>query len=253
MEQVTESQAVSILKSQVGAAILQAAVSHAAPLFWMLPAEDKQAVKPGGSIFFLRPEPVKRVSFAVTANRVFQAYLKAKKSFAAVECQIGNIPFRLEERLIDTDEELDIASFQVSLDEIWKLGKVALTHWPPRVPELGKGVLFVGFPGLEGHTLISGEASFGTYAALGTATSVDERHVTGRFEREYWVSRPSFALPSNGYDSSGLSGAPLYTVVEQSGFFLLALGGIIHSANTNSKIFTASRADKILPEGRLQK
>ena len=111
-------------------------------------------------IFFLRPE---NTSFAVTANHVYKAYMDAKKTNPKTRCQIDNIQFGPEDRLIDASSALDIATFRISSEEIKRTNKRELTKWPPVIPEIGKGVLFAGFPGKERLTLSKNEISFGIY------------------------------------------------------------------------------------------
>lgn len=250
MKSITKKEAISLLKGPFGSEILKTISSYVAPLFWSRPENERLSIQGNGSIFFLRPNDI---SFAVTANHVYQAYMTDKKSSTNIFCQIGNIPFALEERLIDINEELDIATFRTTPDEIRKINKWELSKWPPSLPEVEKGVLFAGFPGHERFELSSREVSFGIYAALGTATTVSERNITCQFERKCWVEITGFALPPKGYSLNGLSGAPLFTVIERNGLWLWALGGVIYEFNSNLEIIMASRADNILADGRLTK
>ena len=250
MVQAKKAQIVNVLGGYVGGSILKSAVNHVAPVFWMLPGEDPLTVKPGGTMFFLRTG---NGTFAVTANNVFQAYLRANRSFAGVESRIGHIAFSPEERLIDASEELNIATFKMSPDELWKVGKIGLSQWPPVVPETGSGVLLVGFRGLDGYTAGSLESSFGTCAVVGGATDLIGRDITCESEKEYWIKGPTLTSPPGAYDSVSFSGAPLFILIDRSGLFQLALGGVTYSTDPGAGVFMASMADRILPDGTLQK
>lgn len=155
--------------------------------------------------------------------------------------------------MIDASSELDIATFRISSDEVSQINKRELTKWPPALPEIGKGVLFAGFPGKERLTLSQNEFSFGTYSALGTATSISDKNITCQFEREHWVKITGLKLPPEGYPVDGLSGAPLLTVLEHKGLWLWGLGGVIYEFNKKLEIVFASRADKMLSDGTLMK
>ena len=250
MKTITKKEAISLLKSPFGSEILKTVSSYVAPLFWSRREYKTLSIQGNGSIFFLRPNDI---SFAVTANHVYQKYITDKKSYTNIFCQIGDILFPLEERLIDINEELDIATFRITSDEIRKINKIELSMWPPSLPDIGKGVLFAGFPGHERFELSSHEVSFGIYAALGTATTVSERNITCQFKRKDWVEITEFALPPKGYSLNGLSGAPLFTVIERDGLWLWALGGVIYEFSPNIEIIMASRADNILADGSLKK
>ena len=245
---MTKDEAIALLMGDFGPETLKTTARYVAPLFWQRPEKGHLRIMRNGSIFFLRPESV---SFAVTSNHVFQAYIRDRESTSNITCQIGDMTFSPEERLIESSDELDIATFRVSSSEVSQLNKMELTIWPPRVPEEGKGILFAGFPGHERFTLSSHEFSFGIYAALGTATSISDRDITCQFERENWIEISGFQVPPEGYDLGGMSGAPLLTVIERSDLWIWTLGGVIREFNQPLEILRASRADRILPDGRL--
>lgn len=246
---MTKDEAIALLRSDFGPEILRTAARYVAPFFWLKPEEGRLRILKNGTIFFLCP---KEVSFAVTADHVFQEYKAAKASSSKVTCQIGNIPFFPEKRLIDSSRELDIATFRISSSEVNQLNKMELTNWPPVIPEIGKGVFFAGFPGDERLALSSNSFSFGIYTALGTATSISESDITCQFEREHWIEISGFTLPPEGYDVGGISGAPLLTVIERNGLWIWTLGGVIRSFSRSLEILKASRADRILPDGTLE-
>jgi hypothetical protein len=68
------------------------------------------------------------------------------------------IRYPLEQRLIASDPIYDVATFKVLPSEVENFrrgGKFVLTGsqrtWPPKPPELERGVFFVGFPGDGRH------------------------------------------------------------------------------------------------------
>ena len=120
-----QDDAIALLRGAFGQEILKNTAAYVAPIFWMIPESSGLSVKGNGSLFFLRPG---HESFAVTANHVFQAYVAEKTSIPNLTCQIGKIVFNPEERLIDASEELDIATFHISPEEVRELNKCELTR-----------------------------------------------------------------------------------------------------------------------------
>ena len=62
-------------------------------------------------------------SFLVTAGHVYTGYLAERRAARRIICQIGDLEFRPEERLIDLQERPDIATFRVADHEIKAIGK----------------------------------------------------------------------------------------------------------------------------------
>ncbi len=91
----------------------------------------------------------------ITADHVYAAYLDARDKFGDfARCQLGNLRFVPESRLIARSKSLDIATFAVTSEEIKRTydGKFAMS-FDPMNPQIGKGVFFAGFPGRERRRL----------------------------------------------------------------------------------------------------
>src|SRR5713226_1491299 len=100
----TKDEAVALLKGHYGREIANVATSYTSVLFWgsLDPRRGDTQIN-NGSVFFLDcGEGV----FAVTADHVYEAYLKRKQQESKIICQIGNVPFAPENRLIDRDSNL---------------------------------------------------------------------------------------------------------------------------------------------------
>ncbi len=141
----------------------------------------------------------------------------------------------------------------MTAEELKQLRTTSITVWPPVIPEVGKGIAFAGFPGRERLLVGPRELSFAVYTGLAVATSVNERHISCRFDREFLVPAPGFGLPAPNYDTAGISGAPLLTVVERNGLQHWALGGVVSEGSSNLEILLAARADCVLPDGTLRR
>ena len=227
--------------------------SYVAPIYWGTHGERDSVVHKNGTIFFLDAgEGV----FAVTADHVYQAYLEQKEKSPNIVCQLLNLPFKPEERLIDSDADLDIATFRISPDEVKEAGKAVLmgnqSTWPPLPPQEGRSVFFAGFPGKERIQQGPRGINFGIFHGVCVATSVSERQISVQVEHKEFVDI-GFGIAPENYDPGGISGGPLLTLVEHKGVMTWRLGGVIRSAHTDLAILKATRADYIMENGKLKR
>jgi hypothetical protein len=246
---MTRDEAISMLQGPYGREIGNVASSYTAVFFWMTIAPTAEIGH--GSIFFLE---CGSGAFAVTANHVYEAYLERKQLDPSLTCQIGNLPFVPEARLIDRDPELDVATFRIEEREVEADGKVihrvSPNNWPPKPPDLGKGVFFAGYPKVHRKVHHPKKVEWGTYVGVLTATSIGERHIVCQYERDEMVDMFGTGTPPVGQWLGGLSGAPLWTLVE-TGVFSWRLGGILYQFSTEFEVLYARRPDCILADGRL--
>jgi hypothetical protein len=221
-----------------------------APFLWR-ERDERDALKiRNGSAFFVTAD----CTFMVTADHVFAAYLEARSRFGDfTRCQLGNLAFVPEDRLIARSASLDIATFAISPEEIRKTAesKFAMS-FNPMNPEEGKGVFFAGFPGLARRQLSEREIEGGIFTALTVADNVGKRVISGHFNRERQVDKPGRPSAPEGYDIGGVSGGPLMTIVDSANLCYWRLGGVMSEFSASLEIFYATRADFILPDGTLK-
>ncbi len=246
---MTKDEAKALVKGPFGSELLKTITKYVAPLFWIQPQKEGFKVINNGTTFFIYT-PIK--TFGVTADHVFQGFIKAKVKNQSLICRIHNLIIDLEDRLIDRNKELDIATFHISPQEVEQVDKWFLTNWPPVIPEIDKGIMFAGFPGEARKQYSSGKVEWGAYPATGIATSVSDRIISCQFERKYWIETPPFKIPPENFDISGLSGAPMLTLIEND-MMSWSIGGVMTDFHPDFKIAMASRADVILPDGMLKK
>jgi hypothetical protein len=164
-----------------------------------------------GSMFFL---DCGRGPFAVTAGHVFERFVEDRAQYRVRSCQIGNIAFNPEERLIAWGKNLglDIATFQVTPEEIAATGKRivqgAEAAWPPP-PNPNEVVFFGGFPGYERDPIGPHEMVFGLHSAMPGLASFTEHQLCCQFVRENWIDVRGIGVPPVGYDLGGVSGGPM--------------------------------------------
>jgi hypothetical protein len=208
-----------------------------------------------GSIFFL---DCGRGPFAVTAGHVFESFLVHRDKYRVRSCQIGNVPFNPEERLIAWGKNLgvDIASFKVIPEEIAATGKQIVQGingaWPPP-PQPNEIVFFGGFPGGERDVIDPYEVVFGLHSAMPRLTSFTDRQLCCQLDRDSWIDVRGLGLPPIGYDLGGVSGGPMLKPIFADGEWTWRLVGVISEAISieGFERVTAERAHFILPDGKL--
>lgn len=241
--------------------MLKAASRHVAPVFWFVRNVDGiETILNSGTIFLV---DVGHGPFAVTANHVYEGYLAARAEHPLVESVVlpmsndgvrhTPLPFDLESRLISRLYDPDIATFRVSPEEAARLRIRVVTKWPPLVPATGQVVAFAGFPDHQRQSIGPFDLSFAVYTCLTVATSVNERHISCQFDIEHTVEAQGFCLPPLQFRTGGLSGGPLFTVVDSHDTSNWHLGGVIALGSSALDILRACPADRLQPDGTLRR
>jgi len=108
-------EAKALIAGDFGKELLKAACAYCHPLFWAVRADSGLwKIKANGTAFFL---DCGEGPFLVTAAHVYEEYASdLEKEKGDVVCSLGNVPFRMEERLIAClgQATLDIATFAVN-------------------------------------------------------------------------------------------------------------------------------------------
>jgi len=143
----------------------------------------------GGTVFFLNTGTS---TFAVTAAHVVQEYFNDSKYpdvHASIACH-GKRPLRipLGDRIIDASAEIDIATFDISHDEVDYLGRTVLQghvrEWPPKSAQVDRPAIYCGFPGLGRRPTGQGVV-FGSVPMAGMVSSSHETMTSIVIEREH--------------------------------------------------------------------
>lgn len=258
--QLDEDSAKKLVSGPYGKTLYEVAFGYTAPIAFV----KGNKVLNNGTIFFLQcyeDTPI----LAITAGHVYLSYLEKKKADEKVQCKIMNLEFNLELRLIDYCEEIDIAIFSISAEEVYKINKKILQgshrEWPPKLPDEGKGVFFCGYPlyGRKEIVASTGQIEYesGAFISLAVANDVSDRNITIHFDKNYQTTNP-FNLPLppenpiNG--NGGISGAPLIALFESSNSKIITwqLAGVIYEESALG-LLMARPAAFILPDGKLKK
>ena len=244
---------------------------YTVPFFFGRESSDGTVIARNGSAFFVRTP---KATFGVTANHVVKGCLEAidKGGFtcglfpvnystnAAGLVEIGN----LADRIIDRNEDRDIATFQITDKELKHLEVLVASHWPLIPPLPGKGVGFCGFPSdrrVHDRKPVSDRVpgrrdiviSFEPFPILAIATSISERSITYQFDWETTVQTQGFKIPPSELELGGMSGGPALAKIETGGGIeFWGPAGVIRSGNFTSDLGTgfifASRIDNCLME-----
>jgi hypothetical protein len=230
---------------------------HVSWLFWRYESKvlNTSLFPAQGSIFFL---DCGRGPFAVTADHVYEGFLEDRDAYRVRSCQIGNVAFNPEERLIARGKNLgiDIATFEVTPEEIAATGKRVIKGidgpWPPP-PQPKEIVFFGGFPGNERDVINRNEVVFGLHSAMPGLTSFTDRQLCCQLDRSSWIDVRGLGLPPVGYELGGVSGGPMLKPIFVDSAWTWRLVGVVSEAKSieGFERVTAERAHFILPSGKL--
>lgn len=197
--------------------------------------------------------------FLVTAAHVYDGFLddQQKSGAANIVCHIENIQFDPKARLHGYNAGLDLATFNFSYDELQVIGKLAIsgTPWPPPDPTPELAVWFGGFPGISRLWVGQRAVSFGLCMGHVPITTVTDRQITCRFDREHFMTEGMRTAPV-GMNMGGMSGGPLLLPLgNDQGEWRYCLGGVISEARSGDDFETvvAVRAHFINADGSISR
>jgi hypothetical protein len=262
VEEFDRAKATALFKSGLGKAEGELIASIVTPIYWYHQTAGGLAVR-NGSIFFL---DCGEGCFGVTAAHVVEGYRQDAAAHPSLICQIGHdLIINVEDRLIDIDPQIDIATVRISTDEVARLGKIVYAGagkaWPPKPPTKDRGIIFAGFPGRERLFPTPRAIVFGVFSLGGIASSVSERDVCYQIERSELIDILGKGIMPEDYDMGGVSGGPMLTIVEQNGLRLTRLAGVVYCGPDVGSLHKidgfdlvrARRADFLLPDGSLDR
>jgi hypothetical protein len=198
------------------------------PLYW----HDRNLAWPkkvrGASCFIAR---FAAKLIMITADHVYASYLEDLEQTPSLVCQLGLIPFDLDDALIDRDRNLDIATFAVSEAQLARIPGTPVDctgQWPPPNPQRMRAVSLAGFPE-EIRELHPAEraATFAAYGALGAIEDFSDREIIVTYEPERDESMAGVPKPALGFNMRGCSGGVALMHGMQNGLHRWFLAGFI--------------------------
>jgi hypothetical protein len=243
-----------VLADGLGARLLEEGMGYVVPIFWLALDAEQTAELRNGSAFLV---DCGQGTFAVTAAHVFVAYTEAKRTAAQIACQIGNLLFDPEAKLIDRDTSTDIATFRLSPEDVAKIDKPVLSsneaNWPPSPANEGDFAFFAGYPAQARGMAPGNYFAAVPYRAMTPITTITDYQITCRFNRDKMLDHSGQGLPPVGYDIGGMSGGPLLIPTLHARGIAWRLGGVVVEAAMGELVekIVAVRPSYILPDGRL--
>lgn len=221
-------------------------LASTAPFYWY--REDGTDLK-HGTMFFVNTG--KKV-IAVTASHVYEGYTEdCSKNKITAQILGGNFEFNPKQRLIDRNKKIDIATFDITENELIEIKKCALSDnrkWPPNSPAKNQGAFAIGYPGkarvVDDKKRI---IEWGYIHLLCVTKNITSENISLQLEPEY--AEPYSDMPMQ-YDTRGISGAPLL-ILETDPIFYCRLGGVIYEANNEFGLIFARPANFINDDGCL--
>lgn len=250
-----KSEARELMRGVFGKTLLENMMNYVTTITWGEVSDGEYHVFNNGSGFLLN---LGAETILVTAAHVYEGYLEAKKINPKLRNAVGDLPFNLEERLIDSlgSKVLDIATFQILDVEIPKLGKhvcYGAVDWPPAAVIEDQSIFFGGYPGVERFKVGPQAYDFGLYVALTPVSSSSERHFACSFERGNWLDTIGKGLPPLDFDMGGMSGGPAFLFKESDGELISwdLIGVLYNATNSMGEIVLFHHAKYIKPDGFL--
>ena len=190
---------------------------------------------------------------AVTADHVYRQYLVDRESGTDFVCQFGNITVLPESRLIDRNQRLDIATFDLPelIGRKERFLSNRLIKWPPPRLKPGDGVIYGGYPGAVRKSEVrTSQFPFETITGLVADVSSENIVLVVNYQGIYWpAQREGEELNTN---PGGASGGPVYFVDETGPeYAYLELAGFISEYHAPFETILARHADVIRADGTL--
>lgn len=247
---VTIAEAKQLAGGGYGKTLLRMCASYVVPICWPKSIDAEGVHLTNGTAFFVKtPQAV----FAVTAAHVVLEFLQAKARDPRTICGLvdSETEIDLAQDLIGIGRNIDIATFRISERIISKFDKHPLTAWPPKVPKIGQGLLYAGFPRQNRARRGPREFSFGLTAGGTPVDHVDDAKVVTSINRDELVDTLGLGLPPDDFDFGGMSGGPVLAIVE-TGVVSWALAGVIYEGSRlGGGLLYGARATYIQDDGTL--
>ncbi len=225
------------------------AQASTAPFWWFVDATaaTPAKIRHNGSICFVHTG--ERI-VGVTADHVYRGYLDDLRSLAVV-CQIGSVRFQPERRVISSDKDVDLATFDVPEFMVAAAGRRA--HYPPLWPDapLAEGDLVIagGYPGpLRAERGIQAEFPFVSLATRVRQSSDAHSALQLDLATSMWPGERLWP----GADLGGMSGGPVFRFHGDGAehpIEHLQVAGFIYEYNPDYEIMRARHGTQVARDG----
>jgi len=180
----------------------------------------------------------------ITANHVYQEYLKDKAENPQIVCQIGGVTIEPERYVDKIESSLDIVSFE--LPQVLLAATRVTVHnlgkWPPKTLEQSDLVIHGGYPGLRREERI-GIAQFDFVSFVSRIAQSSDDHISVSLElpNSHWPQGISIGHQT---DLGGVSGGPVFRLITEP-IEVLEFAGVIYEYSQTYELIFARHACQI--------
>ena len=218
-----------------------------APFSWSEQSGDSPAEVLGNGTICYVDTGTRRIG--VSASHVYETYVEHLKTHDNVECQFGENTIRPETRLIEYDSALDLATFDIP--EVFVATGACHYHhapkWPPDALRQRDVVLCGGWPQvLRDPSINNVDFGFQYFITPIDSPSAERISIDPAISTLHW---PGHEGEDFNADFRGLSGGPVYRVIDGPPVDRLELVGFIY--NRIMELILARPASMIAPDGTI--
>jgi hypothetical protein len=223
--------------------------SHSCPFWWYDDdAPVGRAILHNGTISFVNTG---KTTLGITANHVFEEYLKEKATNSKVKCQIGNVTVEPERHVISSDKTVDIATLQLPTILIAATGVTVHSApvWPPENLRESDLVICGGYPGIRRkENVATAEFDFVSFISRINQCSGDHVSIYLNIPGSHWPQGESVGGTPN---LGGASGGPMFRLRTEP-LETIELAGVIYEYNQEFELVFARHASHVSSDGLVE-
>lgn len=193
----------------------------------------------------------------ITNNHVYQQYIEDLANFTNIEAQFNGNTIKPETRLIDRNEELDLATLDVPVIFVSSSTRRLMHHkpggWPPPPVTSGDLVLYGGYPG-DLKEISPGQAEFPFQSFIWRPTDITDANIVLHvdFPNLFW---PEHEEEKINEKLGGISGGPVFRIIEHLAQpekrIYYELVGIVYEIHERWEVVRARHIRHVLADGTL--
>jgi len=223
--------------------------SHTCPFWWYDDrAEVGSSILHNGTVTFVNTGS--RV-LGITANHVYEQYLKDKAQSPDTRCQFGSITVEPERYVISAEPNLDIVTFDLPVVLATATG--VTTHnagvWPPEELRTSDLVILGGYPGTR-RSERSGTADFDFVTFISRVSQCSHDHIAVylNMPESHWPQGESIG---SGPDLGGASGGPVFRL-RTDPIETIEFAGMIYESSQEFELIFARHASHVCSDGMVR-
>ena len=191
--------------------------------------------------------------FAVTNERVIAEYIRVFDKDERIKFHLGPFIIDIENRIIDTNSNCDLATFEVKAYEVNRLNSQFCykNPWSPRRIEKGEYVVFAGYPEILHKRISSSLVSMNSVVFIEEIQSVNEKVFEFSLNDQNYGNYLSYRKDSELTEVGGFSGAGVFCINRNNSILSLEPVGIIYKGINDWQTQKARHIDFINEYGEI--